>query len=117
MVIKEEDGSQKWVKAGLELVNDAVHLSTVSKDRGSDWCFQAVPPGCKSVALEMVRERGDRLWVYLIDGARRIPQRQITWVFQGKEIQECLIGVYAARPSGEGGDLNVQFENLVVETI
>lgn len=117
MVVKEEDGSRKWVKAGLELVNDTLHLSTVSKDQGSDWCFQALPPGCKSVTLEMIREKGDTLWIYLLDGTRRIPQREITWIFQGKEIQECLIGVYAARPSGEGGDLAVDFENLVIETI
>ncbi|KAJ5754616.1 hypothetical protein N7533_004159 [Penicillium manginii] len=118
MVVKGEDGSRKWVKAGLELVNDAVHLSTVSKDRGSDWCFQAVPPGCKSVTLEMIREKGDTLWIYLLDGTRRIPQREITWIFQGKETEECLVGVYAARPSKESGDdLDVQFEGLTIDTI
>ncbi|CAI7656395.1 unnamed protein product [Penicillium manginii] len=101
MVVKGEDGSRKWVKAGLELVNDA-----------------AVPPGCKSVTLEMIREKGDTLWIYLLDGTRRIPQREITWIFQGKETEECLVGVYAARPSKESGDdLDVQFEGLTIDTI
>lgn len=117
LVVKEEDGTRKWVKAGLELVHDTLQLSTVSKDRGSDWSFQSMPPGCRSVTLEMIREKGDRLWIYLLDGARRIPQREITWIFQGKEAEECLIGVYAARPSQEGGDLTVEFENLVIDTI
>ena len=63
----------------------------------------------------MERE-GVSLWVYVIQGVERRPIRKVTWVFEKGETEgDCWIGVYAAKPSQEGGDLKVTFSHLVVE--
>lgn len=115
LVLHNKDGSQKWVKAGIELTHGRPHLSVVAKDRWADWGLLPVPSGGGAATLELVREADESLWIYLVEGVQKSPIREITWIFQEKEVQECWVGVYAARPSEEGGDLPVNFGHLIVD--
>ncbi|BDD55732.1 hypothetical protein MPDQ_004200 [Monascus purpureus] len=116
LVLNGRDGDRKWVKSGIEFAHGRPHLSTVAKDRWADWSLLPVPSDGHAATIEIVREPDNSLWVYQIQGIQRFPIREVTWVFEeGGATEECWIGVYAARPSSEGGDLTVNFGNLVIE--
>ncbi|KAK9595958.1 hypothetical protein V6Z92_002450 [Aspergillus fumigatus] len=109
------DGTRKWVKTGIELTHGKPHLSTVTKDRWSDWSLLAIPSGGAAATIEIVREADESLWVYLVEGVQKSPLREVTWCFEEQENVECWVGVYAAKPSSEGGDLVVNFGHLIVD--
>lgn len=73
-------------------------------------------PSARGVAatIEMAREKDGSLWVYLIEGVKRSALREITWFADGDAGEECWVGVYVAKPGGEG-ELDVTFSHLVVE--
>ncbi|KAJ5101530.1 hypothetical protein NUU61_003752 [Penicillium alfredii] len=110
IVLNATDGSQKWVKTGIELTHGRPHLSVVTKDRWADWGLLPVPSGGAAATLELVREQDNSLWIYL-----KSPIREVTWVFEEQNVQDCWVGVYAARPSSEGGELFVNFGHLVID--
>ena len=62
------------------------------------------------------------LWVYKVEGLKRRPLREVTWVFE-KEEGECWIGAYVAKPTKDEGDekgkawLEVRFEDLEIKLI
>ncbi|KAL4901902.1 hypothetical protein BDW74DRAFT_67839 [Aspergillus multicolor] len=114
IVLNGNDGERKWVKTGIEFTHDKPHLSTVSKDRWADWSLLPVPSGGGGATLEIVREPDDSLWVWLVEGIQKSPIREITWVF-AEEVNDFWVGVYAARPSSEGGDLVVNFSSVVID--
>lgn len=114
IVLHNKDGSHKWVKAGIELTHGKPHLSAVAKDNWADWSLLSVPSGGGAATLEMVREADDSLWIYLVEGVQKSPIREVTWIFQ-ENVQECWVGVYAARPGTEGGELKVNFGHLVID--
>lgn len=114
IVLHNKDGSHKWVKAGIELAHGKPHLSAVAKDNWADWSLLPVPSGGGAATLEMVREADDSLWIYLVEGVQKSPIREVTWVFQ-ENVQECWVGVYAARPGTEGGELEVNFGHLIID--
>ena len=68
IVLNNVDGSQKWVKTGIEMTHGKPHLSTVSKDRWADWRLLPAPSGGQAATIELVREPDDSLWVYLVEG-------------------------------------------------
>jgi uncharacterized protein len=110
------DGTSKWVKTGIELFDGAPHLSTVATDPWSDWSLRPMPSsGGTGATVEMSREKDGSLWIYLLEGVRRSPMREITSFFHGDGQEECWVGVYTAKPSGTG-DLEVSFSHLVIET-
>ena len=115
IVLNNADGSQKWVKAGIELTHGRPHLSVVTKDRWADWSLLPVPSGGPAATIELVRESDNSLWIYLVEGVQKSPIREITWVFSEENVKECWVGVYAARPSREGGDLSVNFGHLIID--
>jgi hypothetical protein len=115
IVLRNNDGNHKWVKAGIELTHGKPHLSAVAKDRWADWSLLPVPSGGGAATLEMVREADDSLWIYLVEGVQKSPIREVTWVFHEENVQECWVGVYAARPGAEGGELEVNFGHLVID--
>ncbi|KAJ5195253.1 uncharacterized protein N7498_008691 [Penicillium cinerascens] len=114
IVLHKKDGSHKWVKAGIELTHGKPHLSAVAKDNWADWSLLPVPSGGGAATLEMVREADDSLWIYLVEGVQKSPIREVTWIFQ-ENVQECWVGVYAARPATEGGELKVNFGHLIID--
>ncbi|KAJ5894490.1 hypothetical protein N7495_006181 [Penicillium taxi] len=115
IVLHYEDGSKKWVKAGIELTHGKPHISVVSKDRWADWSLLPVPSNGVAATLEMAQEVDGSLWIYLVDGLEKAPIREVTWLFQEENVKECWVGVYAARPSEEGGDLEVNFRDWNLE--
>ncbi|KAL3476239.1 hypothetical protein BJX99DRAFT_143660 [Aspergillus californicus] len=114
LVLNGADGSRKWVKTGIELTHGNPHLSTVTRDRWADWSLLSVPSGGSGATLEIVREPDDSLWIYLVEGVSKAPIREVTWVF-AEDVVDCWVGVYAARPSSEGGDLVVNFSSVVID--
>ncbi|KAL4885323.1 hypothetical protein BJY04DRAFT_146063 [Aspergillus karnatakaensis] len=117
LVLNGANGTRKWVKTGIELTHGKPHLSTVVRDRWADWSLLSVPSGGTGATLEIVRETDDSLWIYLDEGVQRSPIREVTWVFSEENIADVWIGVYAARPSSEGGDLAVNFSSVVIDLV
>ncbi|KAJ5358384.1 uncharacterized protein N7496_010797 [Penicillium cataractarum] len=117
LVLRKTDGSQKWVKSGIELTHGKPHLGVVAKDRWADWSLLPVPSGGGAATIEMVREADESLWIYLVEGVQKSPIREVTWVFQEEGVEEVWVGVYVARPGSEGGELSVKFGHLIVDTV
>lgn len=116
IIINKADGSRKWLKAGIEYVENAPHISVVATDGWSDWSLRPMPSeGGTGATIEMAREKDGSLWVYLLEGVRRSPLREVTWFFEGDGKEDCWVGVYAAKPGGSA-DLEVGFSHLVIET-
>ena len=114
---------------GIEFFNNKPHVGIVACDRWADWSL--LPIEGSSATIEIARESGtdgklsSALWVYLIEGAERKPLREITWVFEnadakGADIEECWVGLYAAKPKENEARpdeaLKVFFTHLDVET-
>lgn len=119
-VLNSRDGGpRKWIKTGIEFYNGKPHLSTVAKDRWADWSLLPVPSKGLGATLEVVREpETNSLWVYLIEGIQKSPLREVTWVFEEEaNVQDFWVGVYAARPLSEEGDLVVNFGHLVLDFV
>lgn len=80
------------------------------------------------MTVEMEREvkagrKTSTLWIYAIINGERKPIREVTWVFASLESTksaepECWVGLYAARPSGDTEDveLEVKFKDLEIKT-
>jgi regulation of enolase protein 1 (concanavalin A-like superfamily) len=115
IVLNTADGGKKWVKTGIELTHGRPHLSTVAKDNWADWSLLTVPSGGGAATLEMAKEQDNSLWIYLVEGLQKSPLREITWIFEEKNVTDCWVGVYAARPSSEGGELPVNFGHLIID--
>jgi regulation of enolase protein 1 (concanavalin A-like superfamily) len=90
---------KKWVKTGIEFYQEEVYVGTVAADRWADWSLLQVGiKQGKMVTLEMERDaKADTLWVYVIDGKRRHPIREVTWILSEPDVQ-AWVGVYAASP-------------------
>lgn len=111
-----DEAQRQWIKCGIEFTNNKPHISVVSKDRWADWSLTEVPSGGQATTLELERDAENTLWVYLVDGASRVPLREVTWAFEQEETVECWIGSYAARPaSSPTDDLAVDFRDFIVE--
>jgi len=115
LVVKKSDGSRQWIKTGIEWYDETANISTVAADRWADWSLLPLPSGGQAATVEMERAADDSLWIYLIEGVKRTPIREVTWVFENEDA-ECWIGAYAARPAEGEGNLAVKFVHLVVET-
>jgi hypothetical protein len=90
-------------------------------DRWADWSLvQSGIKDGKKVTLEIERnpEEGT-LWLYIVDGEKRVPVREVTWVLSEGNEKEVWVGVYAATPTfegrKEGDELKVDFEGWELE--
>jgi regulation of enolase protein 1 (concanavalin A-like superfamily) len=110
------DTDKKWVKTGIEFYQEEVYVGTVAADRWADWSLLQVGiKEGKRVTLEMERDaEADTLWVYVIDGKRRHPIREVTWILSEPDVQ-AWVGVYAASPKPDGNELEVKFEGWELE--
>ncbi|KAJ5972532.1 uncharacterized protein N7479_002450 [Penicillium vulpinum] len=115
LILNTADGGQKWVKSGIELTHGRPHLSVVAKDNWADWSLLPVPSGGNLATLELVKEKDNSLWIYLVEGLEKSPIREVTWVFEEENVKDLWVGLYAARPSNEGGELPVHFGSLVID--
>lgn len=114
--------STKWIKAGLEYVDEQAKRSVVVASgggHGADWSVS--PPLAADVGKNIVRstivfereEEGKGTSLFIKIGGELV--REVTWVFAaGKKSageEEIWIGFYGARPAeGDVGDLKVHVE-------
>jgi uncharacterized protein len=113
-----------WIKTGVEFHDNQANLSTVATPATSTSDWSLLPLSSNTVTIEIERERkesgdGPSLWIYLVEDGGRKAVREVTWAFSAERLLErLLIGVYAARPTAEGGDeeLSVQFTDFEVIT-
>lgn len=113
-----ESSDQKWIKTGIEFYAGVPYVSTVAADRWADWSLVQAGIYDGKVTLEMERKKDDdTLWIFIIDGEKKIPIREITWALSESTVQDCWVGVYAATPTvtKENGALDVQFEGWDLE--
>jgi len=104
-------------------------ISVVVRNPWADWSTMPAIRSAdgKTVTLTLELERlggtGDALMIYEIEsgsGQRRLI-RKVPWCFlKGETEENIIVGVYSARPDPFGeadGDLDVKFENLVIEEV
>lgn len=128
----QDPATAQWVKSGIEYYLDRPWVGTVCCDRWADWSIASIEMirptvnPTATVELERLEEDGKKsLWVYLVvvDGAdeRRVPLREVSWIFADEDHQELEISIsaYAARPQKKPGneeeELEVSFDGLQVE--
>lgn len=119
-----EPVDQKWIKTGIEFYNGAAFVSTVAADSWADWSLVQTGIHDGTVTLEIERNvKEDTMWIYIIDGEKKIPVREVTWALSQPGAEICWVGVYAATPTTtvEGGAVNateplqVKFEGWELE--
>lgn len=117
IIINLQDGSRRWIKAGIETEGE-VFVSVVAKDRWADWGLRPLlNPDSPTVHISAEPQDDGALWIYAIDDqGTKHPIREVTWWGELDGGTEVLVGPAAARPSKGTGDLIVKFSNLVVET-
>ncbi len=111
------DEDLKWIKTGIEFYQGEAYVSTVVADRWADWSLvQAGIRDGKAVTLELERDgKEGTLWIYVVDGEKRIPVREVTWILSEAAETEVWIGVYTATPNADGKALEVQFSGWELE--
>lgn len=74
--------------------------------------MRPVPDGSKEATIHIEPDNG-ALWVYAVgsDGTKH-PVREVTWWGELSEDTELHVGPAAAKPSTEGGDLEVDFKDF-----
>ncbi|KAG0649173.1 Regulation of enolase 1 [Hyphodiscus hymeniophilus] len=120
---ESSDGSRKWIKSGIEFYQGEAYVSTVAADRWADWSLvQTGLRGGREVTLEFERspEEGT-LWIYVVDGEKKIPVREVTWILSEGDEKECWVGVYAAKPTesskGTEPELVVDFKGWELDVV
>ncbi|MFE3448245.1 DUF1349 domain-containing protein [Nonomuraea sp. NPDC059194] len=100
---------ENWVKAGVEYVDGAFHLSTVVTREVSDWSVLPLPGGSGSVTFALER-KGDAVTVgYGLDGAA--PDAMLRLAYFPPDVP-ALAGAMAAAPVGKG--FPVRFDDLSI---
>ena len=131
LVAPQPDGSEKWVKTGIEFYGNRANVSTVAADRWADWSLLPLSHSGSGnmVTIEIAREEkgdtlGPALWIYVIEGVERRPIREVSWFFEDADGgPEAWIGLYAAKPNPdtipghEKDELDVMFTHFVVTCV
>ncbi|KAJ6261720.1 hypothetical protein Dda_2518 [Drechslerella dactyloides] len=115
----------QWIKTGIEFYMDQPWVGTVCCDRWADWSITPLEHDSAEAAeyttatVEVERsadELGRSLWIYVVYGDRRVPVREVNWLFAGdgeeKELVWLEVRAYAARPLKKEGK---EEEPLVVK--
>lgn len=100
---------EHWLKAGVELFDGQLRLSTVVTVGQSSWAFSTLPEGTTTIWLRM-RRSGTAVEVhYSLDG-ESFELASLIYLPAGRE---ALAGVMCAAPEGEG--FPVSFRDLTIE--
>jgi regulation of enolase protein 1 (concanavalin A-like superfamily) len=99
---------------GIEYFNSEPYVSTVCCDRWADWSLvqtglrpSSSSPSSSSTEVTIEFERNPlegTLWIYVIDGEKRVPVREVTWVLSEGDERVAWVGVYAAKPTADEGE-------------
>lgn len=99
-------------------------MSAVVADRWADW--NMVQVGLKNgnqitLQLERDQEHGGTLWIYVIDGEKKIPIREVTWFLSEGDEKELWVGAFVARPTetkeGQEKSLSVDFKDWELNVV
>lgn len=117
-MIKSQGAEPKWIKAGMEKVEGQTRVSVVVKDNWADWSLSPLLKADSPVTrIQLEVESDGALWAYIIgDDSAKIPIREITWWGALDSNATVEIGPASAKPSEEGGDLVVKFDDFALET-
>lgn len=106
----------RWIKAGIEYVDEQLKKSVVAPGVGgwSDWSVSGSVELKKDVEIAVRREGGAGSALLLeIDG---VIVRELHWVFEGEEVdEEVWVGMYGARPADVEELLVVQVKKWELE--
>ncbi|TVY80750.1 Uncharacterized protein LSUE1_G004164 [Lachnellula suecica] len=116
LVFPQADGTQKWVKTGIEFFMDEVYVGTAVADRGADWSLSQVGIRNNEVTLEFKSQEGS-LWIYVIDGEKEIPIREVTWALSLGDDLGMWVGIYCCRPSVSEEQLVVDFRGFELDIV
>jgi uncharacterized protein len=112
----------RWVKTGIEFLDNVPLVGTVAKDHWSDWSLRPLLAETLSVeniaTVEVENASDGSLWVWLVsESGQKLPLREVTWWGDLPEDTEIWIGVYAAKPAphGETDDLVVKFSGFDIQ--
>ena len=98
-----------WLKAGVELFDGRLRLSTVVTIGHSSWAFSTLPEGTSTIWLRM-RRKSEAVEVhYSLDGEAY----ELASLVYLPADREALVGVMCAAP--EGGGFAVSFQDVAVE--
>lgn len=95
----------------------------MAADRWADWSLvQAGLKDGKEVTLEFERNKEEgTLWICIIDGEKKVPVREVTWILSEGDNKQCWVGVYAAKPTpnAEGTEqgLKVDFKGWELDVV
>ncbi|HEX6352618.1 DUF1349 domain-containing protein [Actinophytocola sp.] len=101
--------AEHWLKAGVELFDGQLRLSTVVTIGHSSWAFATMPKGTSTIWLRMHRKSEAVEVHYSLDG-RQYELASLVYLPAG---QEALVGVMCAAPEGSG--FPVSFDDLTIE--
>ncbi|KAK6338659.1 hypothetical protein TWF696_009470 [Orbilia brochopaga] len=114
----------QWIKTGVEFYMDQPWVGTVCCDRWADWSITPLEQSAQegeyvTATVEVERsadELGRSLWIYAVYGEKRVPVREVAWLFAADEEDKQLVWLevraYACRPLKKEGK---EEEQLVVK--
>lgn len=120
-IMPQANGTNKWIKSGIEFYNGQPFVSTVTADNWADWSLaETDKENPDELTLEFERNpKEDTLWVYIVKGDKKIPVREVTWaLYDPNGNAKCWVGVYVGKPtaSAEGvQDLVVSFNDFQLD--
>ncbi|KAK5945771.1 hypothetical protein PMZ80_002979 [Knufia obscura] len=119
LVMNLKDGTRKWVKTGVEFLDGIPLISVVTKDRWADWSLRPLlNPKSKSARVRIENTGDGNLWAYVVgEDGKKHPVREVTWWGELEADTEILIGPAAAKPSTEGGNLEVSFSDFELNLV
>ncbi len=100
--------SERWIKAGVEFVDNKFNISAVVTDKKSDWSVLQLEKTPSFVWIKAVRRLDAVEFFYSLDDKNYIMIRNAPF----QDNIPVMIGLMAASPDGDG--FNAKFENFKV---
>lgn len=98
-----------WLKAGVELFDGQLRLSTVVTIGHSSWAFSTLPAGTSSIWLRMLR-KSEAVEVYYSLTGEEFELASLVYL---PAERDALVGVMCAAPEGNG--FPVSFRDLTID--
>jgi regulation of enolase protein 1 (concanavalin A-like superfamily) len=102
---------EHWLKAGLELFDGQLRLSTVVTIGHSSWAFATLPKGTSVTWLRMLRKSEAVEVHYSLDG-QQYELASLVYLPSGRMAH---VGVMCAAPTGKG--FSVTFRDLAIDLV
>lgn len=100
--------AERWIKAGVEFVDNKFNVSTVVTDKKSDWSVLQLEKTPSFIWIKAVRRLDAVEFFYSLDDKDYIMIRNAPF----QDNIPVMVGLMAASPDGDG--FNAKFENFKV---